>query len=113
MIFMSPRKKALHDLCLSYHVDILVAFGSRAKEVKDWLEGKFSVLPAGPSDVDIGVRPVPGESFSVHEKVRLAVALEDLLGVWRVDLVSFLDADPFLAVNIIRIERKTYVEGLF
>ena len=37
--------------------------------------------------------------------MRLALALEDLLGVTRVDLVCFLEADPFLAANVVRGER--------
>lgn len=105
MIVMGARKQALADLCLQYNIEILYAFGSRGKEVKEWLDEKLSGLPAGPSDVDIGVKPVQGVTFSVHDKVRLAQSLEDLLGVTRVDLVSFWDADPFLAANIIRGER--------
>ncbi len=105
MIPMNPRRMALAALCSKYHVDILYSFGSRAKEIQSWLNGELDSLPAGPSDVDIGVKPAAGSAFSVHDKVHLAVALEDLLGVWRVDLVSFRDADPFLAANIVRGER--------
>jgi hypothetical protein len=102
---MNPRRMALADLCSKYPIDILYSFGSRAKEIKVWLDEEIEVIPAGPSDVDIGVKPAAGAAFSVHDKVRLAVALEDLLGVWRVDLVSFRDADSFLAANIVRGER--------
>ncbi len=102
---MSTHRLSLRQLCESFGVDILYAFGSRAGEVRAWLEGEAGTLAPGPSDVDIGVKPVSGTRLSVHDKVRLAIALEDLFGVHRVDLVSLDDADPFLAAEIIRGER--------
>jgi|Deesub1362A_J573_1020465.scaffolds.fasta_scaffold09968_2 predicted nucleotidyltransferase len=102
---MQQRKEALEQLCRRFQVVILYAFGSRAREVWEWLAGERSDLPSGPSDVDIGVKSAPGIRLSVHEKVQLALELEDLLGVNRVDLVCLEDADPFLAANIIRGER--------
>ncbi len=63
----------------------------------------FSV--ASLSDVDIGVKPSLKIGFSVKEKVNLALSLEDLFSVNRVDLVVIPEVDPFLAVNIIRGER--------
>jgi hypothetical protein len=101
----AERAEALVRLCNEFQVDILYAFGSRAGEVKEWLEGNHSNLPPDTADVDMGVRAVRGAWFSVHDKVRLALALEDLLGVTRVDLVCFADADPFVATNIVRGER--------
>jgi hypothetical protein len=65
-------------------------------------------LVAGPgrsSDVDIAIKLPMGRTLGVRQKVELAVALEDLLGADRVDLVMLSEADPFLAVNIIRGER--------
>jgi hypothetical protein len=53
----------------------------------------------------VGVKPQPGADFPVQRKVELALALEDLFGVSRVDLVFLPEADPFLAANIIRGER--------
>jgi hypothetical protein len=44
-------------------------------------------------------------AMSVREKVNLAMDLEEMLGVGRVDLVILSEADPFLAANIIRGER--------
>lgn len=102
---MNARRQALEDLCKEFHLDILYAFGSQALEVKEWFEDARLTLSSGPSDVDIGVKPNRQAAFSVHDKVRLAVALEDLLQTPRVDLVSLPDADPFLAANIIRGER--------
>lgn len=99
------RAEALARLCEEFGVEILYAFGSRAKEVKDWVEGKVEMLPSGPSDVDIGAKEKPGVHFSLRDKVELAIALEDFFGVARVDLVCFSEADPFLAANIVRGER--------
>jgi predicted nucleotidyltransferase len=99
------RAAALARLCDEFQVDILYAFGSRASEVREWLaEERTSLLP-GLADVDVAVKVARGVHLSVHDKVRLALALEDLLGVSRVDLVCFSDADPFLAANMVRGER--------
>ena len=56
--------------------------------------------------MDIGVRPSTGHQLDIREKVQLAIELEDLLDVNRVDLVSLPEADPFVAVNVIRGELK-------
>ncbi len=99
------RIRALSQICEAFQVDILYVFGSRAAEVRAWTEGKLPALAPGPADVDVGVRPIPGVRLSIDEKVRLAIALEDLWGVGRVDLVVLPEADPFLAANVIRGER--------
>jgi uncharacterized protein YutE (UPF0331/DUF86 family)/predicted nucleotidyltransferase len=102
---MMEQAEVLARLCRQFEIDILYVFGSRADEVKEWLDGARSNLPAGPADVDIGVKTARGAALSVHEKVRLALALEDLLEVTRVDLVCLAEADPFLAANVVRGER--------
>jgi uncharacterized protein len=88
-----------------FRVDILYLFGSRAEEVRGWFAGETAALEASPADVDVGVKPLPGVSFTLDNKVSLAMALEDLLDVPRVDLIYLPDADPFLAANVIRGER--------
>jgi predicted nucleotidyltransferase len=99
------RAKALEQLCDQFVVDIVYVFGSRAAEVRDWLAGERATLPPDTGDVDVGVRIRSGVQHSVRDKVRLTLALEDLMGVRRVDLVCLDEADPFLAANIIRGER--------
>ncbi|MBS3919104.1 MAG: hypothetical protein KG012_09460 [Deltaproteobacteria bacterium] len=101
---MNERRFNLEQICNHFGVLVLYAFGSQSKRVKEWLEGHQNRLPLD-SDVDIGVRMIPGAKWSIVAKVSLALALEDLLGCKRVDLVSLLDADPFLAAEIIRGER--------
>lgn len=98
------HRQSLEHLCQQYHVSALYAFGSRAHDARQWLDGILADLQ-GPSDLDIGVRSEPGFIGSVKEKVRLAFALENLMRCGRVDLVILQEADPFLAVEVIRGER--------
>ena len=99
---MTERVEALARLCRQFEIEIMYAFGSRVREVKEWITGTCPSLPPVPSDVDIGVKVASETALSVHEKVRLALTLEDLLEVTRVDLVCLSDADPFVAANIVR-----------
>ena len=55
--------------------------------------------------VDIAVKLSGDRALSVREKTELSVAMENLLGVDRADVILLSEADPFLAVNIIRGER--------
>ncbi|MGQ9646973.1 MAG: nucleotidyltransferase domain-containing protein [Thermodesulfobacteriota bacterium] len=85
-----------------YEIVALYAFGSRAREIAGKVHGK-EIFPRDPhSDVDIGAQLRPGRHLSAKERVRLAIDLEDLLNVNRVDLVILSDADAFLALEIIR-----------
>lgn len=103
---MKERKENLNEIAVKFDLDIIYTFGSHAKEVLEWIEGKVSTFSVAPlSDVDIGVKPSLKIGFSVKEKVNLALALEDLFAVNRVDLVVIPETDPFLAANIIRGER--------
>ncbi|RME60040.1 hypothetical protein D6779_02875 [Candidatus Parcubacteria bacterium] len=99
-----PLQTELECLCQQFRIAALYAFGSRANEIKACLkEGK--PLNPSTSDVDIGVRPVPGTHLTLQDKVRLTIALEDMLAVDRIDLVNLSEADPFLAANVVRGER--------
>ncbi len=102
---MKRREEYLTDLCYEYGIDILYAFGSRAKEVKSWLKEDLGDLPPSLSDIDIAIKPISGKYLDIKEKVQLTIALEDFFKVPRADLVVIPEADPFLAANIIRGER--------
>ena len=95
----------LKEICERYHVDILYAFGSRSQEVKNYLNGHGDINTVSSSDVDIGVKIAKDRHLSVRAKVTLAIELEDILGVNRVDMVVLGEADPFVAANVIRGER--------
>lgn len=93
---------SLEEIGRRYNLEAIYVFGSRAEEIAGRVRGQ-SVLPRYPtSDVDIGVKPASGCRLSVHEQVHLAIELEDLLDVSRVDLVVLPEAGPFLAVEVIR-----------
>jgi predicted nucleotidyltransferase len=105
MMTSMNRKESIEKICKDFAIDILYVFGSRSKEVVDLITDETLTLSQGLSDVDIGVRLIPGKKLTVKEKSLLSIALENLFGVTRVDLVILSDADPFLAANIIRGER--------
>ena len=101
---LNQRRTALEVLCRNQGVAILYAFGSRSLELYHWLE-QGQVLSPSRSDADIGVRAAPNVFWQIKDKVRLAIALEDLFDCPRVDLIVLNEADPFLAAEVIRGER--------
>jgi predicted nucleotidyltransferase len=98
-------QRKLEEICRRYHIDVIYAYGSQCLELKDYISGRGLLNKASPSDADIGVRISEGYHISVRDKVNLTIELEDLLNIGRVDFVVLTEADPFLAVNIIRGER--------
>jgi predicted nucleotidyltransferase len=102
---MNQRFAALKKICRHFGIAILYAFGSQAENLRNWIDGQLDRLPEGQSDVDIGVKRITGERWSVKKKVHLAGAMERFFGCPRVDLVFLQEADPFLAAEIIRGER--------
>jgi predicted nucleotidyltransferase len=105
----SPNGNSLRDrlesFCRRHHVEILYVFGSRAGEIHRAMEADGALETGALSDVDFAAKLPVNRRISVREKVELAVEMENLLGVDRVDLVLLSEADPFLAANIIRGER--------
>ncbi|MDE2059919.1 MAG: hypothetical protein KGL31_05595 [candidate division NC10 bacterium] len=94
--------ETLKEISARYHLGAVYAFGSRATEVAGRVRGEAGSSPLLESDVDIGVQPLPGYRLTAQERVRLSIELEDLLEVTRVDLVVLSEADPFLALDVIR-----------
>jgi predicted nucleotidyltransferase len=107
---MKSLEKKLNAVAEDFHLDAVYLFGSRAREAADRLQGRDAETgnEVMTSDLDIGVKPLPGVRFSAKEKSQLACVLEDLFSVARVDLVLLPEADPFLAANVIRGERVFY-----
>ncbi len=97
---MSKIKHQLKQLAEKYGLQIIYAFGSRAKEALDLVEGKIKRLSKGISDLDIGIKPE--RRLNVEEKVEIALALEDIFDVSRVDLVVIPEAPIFLALEIVK-----------
>ena len=78
-------------------------FGSRSLEMLHFLREGITLSSQADHDVDIGI--LPGSPMPVKQKAKLALELESLLNVARVDLCLLNEVDAFVAVNIIRGER--------
>lgn len=95
--------RALEDLARKYGIADLYVFGSRTEEVAARLRESAPVEPASSgSDVDVGVRPLPGRRLDAKALVEIAGQLEELLDAPRVDVVLLPTARPFLALDVIR-----------
>jgi predicted nucleotidyltransferase len=92
-------KEKIISLATKYNLEIIYAFGSRANEALNMIEGRMDSLPCTSSDLDIGVKPE--RPLSVEEKVEIALFLEDLFNVNRVDVVVLPEAPIFLALEIV------------
>lgn len=96
---MKKIKEQIKDIALQYGLQIIYAFGSRAKEALDMVEGRIEQVSSEPSDLDIGVKPE--KLLTVEEKVKIAILFEDLFEVSRVDLIVLPEAPVFLALEIV------------
>ncbi len=95
------RKTTLARICEKYGVCDLYAFGSCGKEALDFVNERIDCFSPSHSDIDIGVRFSRDIYPSIDALVRLTIDLEDFFGLARVDVVSVIDAPPFLALDII------------
>ena len=91
-----------------YQLTAMYVFGSRAREIAARAAGASTqATGAAPtdhpdSDVDIGVQPLRHTRPSAEQRVRLALELEDLFAVARVDLVVLPEANAPLAAEVVR-----------
>ncbi len=99
---LTALPRLLQEICRRYDVADLYVFGSRAQEIEDLISGRQASLEQSTSDVDIGVLPATRAEWSAEKRVRLTIELEDLFQVERVDLVLLPEAEPYLALDIIR-----------
>lgn len=96
---MSKFKGKIEMLAKRYHLQLIYAFGSRAKEAHSLVHERRAPRPATSSDLDIGLKPE--RPLSVEEKVRIAVFFEDLFNMPRVDVVALPEAPVMLALEIV------------
>ncbi len=96
---MKRIREQIRDIASGYGLQIIYAFGSRAKEALDLVEERIEHLPSTLTDLDLGVKPV--KPLTVEEKVMIAIFFEDLFDVPRVDLVVLPEAPVFLAFEIV------------
>jgi uncharacterized protein len=92
-------KEKITQMAGQYGLQIIYAFGSRAKEALEAGEGRLDRLSPTPSDLDIGVKPE--RRLTVEEKVEIAIFFEDLFDLPRVDVVVLPEAPVSLAVEIV------------
>ena len=95
----SELNKEIGRFAVRYGLQIIYAFGSRAKEAQGLVEGRIDRLSSTPSDLDIGVKPK--RPLTVEEKVEIAIFFEDLFHLPRVDVVVLPEAPVSLAVDIV------------
>ncbi len=92
----------LREIGARYSLAAIYVFGSRAAEVARRFAGDDSPPVSPESDVDIGVQPASGLRLTARDRVRLTEEIENLFGVRTVDLIILPEADPFLALDVIR-----------
>ena len=98
----SPEEK-ITALALRYGIGSLYVYGSRADEITRRVVKNQEITPQFPqSDVDVGLHPQRGRHLFAQERVKICLELEDIFNAARVDLVVLPEADPFLALDIIR-----------
>jgi predicted nucleotidyltransferase len=96
---MPETKEKIGQMAAKYGLQIIYAFGSRAKEAKEAVEGRIERLSSTSSDLDIGVKPE--RPLAVEEKVEIAIFFEDLFDLPRVDVVVLPEAPVSLAAEIV------------
>ncbi len=90
----------LADIAAQFRLDAIYVFGSRAQDIDAWAAGR-SPLASSASDVDIAVLPEPQQHLDARQRVDLTLALEDLFGGSRVDLVVLPEAPAMLAADAV------------
>jgi len=96
---MNRIKEEIRGIASRYDLQIIYAFGSRAKEAFALAEGRIERFSSTPSDLDIGVKPE--RLLTVEEKVKIAILFEDLFDASRVDLIVIPEAPVSLAFEIV------------
>ena len=99
LTMISGMKEKIGQIAAKHGLQIIYAFGSRAEEAKEVVEGRIERLSSTPSDLDIGVKPE--SPLTVEAKVEIAIFFEDLFHLPRVDVVILPEAPVSLAVEIV------------
>lgn len=96
---MTKIQKKINRIAEKYHIQVIYAFGSRAKEINLLIQGKKRTLPRSHSDLDIGIKT--GHPLNVKDKADIAVFFEDLFEMPQVDVVVISEAPIPLAYEIV------------
>lgn len=92
-------KEEIEKIASQYGLQIIYAFGSRAKEALDLLEGRIERFSSNISDLDIGIKAK--KHLNVDQKVEIALFFEELFNISRVDLAVLSEVPIFLALDIV------------
>ncbi|MEI6309956.1 MAG: nucleotidyltransferase domain-containing protein, partial [bacterium] len=98
----TPNTSDVAALAQDFDLAAVYVFGSRAGEIVASASGTAPSGERSESDVDIGVQPERGSSLSARQRVQLALKMEEMFKVSRVDLVILPEANAFLAADIVR-----------
>jgi len=96
---MKDFKDEIAGLARKYQLQIIYAFGSRAKEAFGRVAGQTRRSSRSKSDLDIGIKPEG--PLTVKEKVEIALFFEDRFDVPKVDVVVIPEAPALLAYEIV------------
>lgn len=96
---MKDLKDEIAGLARKYRLQIIYAFGSRAKEIYGRVTGQTRRSSRSKSDLDIGVKSQ--RPLTVKEKVEIALFFEDRFDVPKVDVVVIPEAPSLLAYEIV------------
>ena len=96
-----PKKQAITDIANRYRIADLYVFGSRKRDILACIIGQ-PILQQPESDVDFGVLPIKLDEWHPARRVKFCIEMEDLFQVDRIDLVLLPEADPYLALDILR-----------
>jgi predicted nucleotidyltransferase len=96
---MKDLKDEIAGLARKYRLQIIYAFGSRAKEIYGRVTGQTRRSSRSKSDLDIGVKSQ--RPLTVKEKVEIALFFEDRFDVPKVDVVVIPEAPAMLAYEIV------------
>jgi hypothetical protein len=89
---------AVAAIAARFGIDVLYAFGSRAREALAHTDGRGTFAAGGVSDLDLAALPAAGRVWDVDERVLMTTAFEDIFPAPRVDLIVLSEAPPFLAL---------------
>lgn len=95
------RASELAAIARRFGLADIYVFGSRADEISSG-QTHHDATGGAESDVDVAVRPAGRHTVSPEDRVELTLALERMLGVFRVDLVVLAEAGAFLALAAVR-----------
>ncbi len=103
LMLTASLAEELASIGRQFPIDALNIFGNRSEQIVRLVRQGDSKTPGSlSSDADIGVQTRVGERLSVEQRVELAIRLEDLFDVSRVDLVILEEAGAYLALDVIR-----------